>query len=167
MRDAANLQRPVERLATQENNQASAVSLGLTMTPPPPRPVCPIIQVTLEGNDAFTAWASNPTLQAMETESWPRLLGGATWDPPSRRRLPVFHGTQHYYYETHGSEVFMRHARYVLQRDGPRFQGLEGRVNVNPIAPAGQALPVVWTGFSPLCCFLWAVFRADVIGNVF
>jgi hypothetical protein len=34
------------------------------------------------------------------------------------------------------------------------------------LGPGGINMPVVWTAFSPLRAFLWAVFRGEVVSNI-
>ncbi|KAK0724262.1 hypothetical protein B0H67DRAFT_101791 [Lasiosphaeris hirsuta] len=73
----------------------------------------------------------------------------------SFRALPVYHGT-----DTFRSSI--NQATEELARSGLLY----GSVTANQVAPRRECLPVLWTGFSPLRCFLWAAFKGEVLHAV-
>ena len=114
---------------------------------------CRIQQIELEGPTIAEAWRANATTNAMENLA---LSVGSDTDPSSMafRALPVYHGTD---WMVEDNE----HAR-----NDPRGGRLEPSVSRNQVAPDRWALAVIWTGFSPLRCFLWAAFKAEVLHQV-
>ncbi|KAF4468509.1 hypothetical protein FALBO_4627 [Fusarium albosuccineum] len=132
--------------------------------PPTTRLPCPIIQIDLQGTNIWQAWRNNPITRDMEAAATPRMIGGESWSPSSSRTLPVYHGT------SNNLTSAQYHADYTILEAGrsspSSFRGLEGHVNPNQVVPSDRRLPVVWTGFSPLRCFVWATWRADVIGDL-
>ncbi|KAK0655242.1 hypothetical protein B0T16DRAFT_8003 [Cercophora newfieldiana] len=114
---------------------------------------CPIIQLQLEGSTILEAWNGNPTTRAMEQLA---NMHERNADPThfSFRALPVYHGTD-------------ASAGFAFQgSDEIRHGMLYGSVTANQVAPRHPSLPILWTGFSPLRCFLWAVFKSDVLQPV-
>ncbi|KAK5652787.1 hypothetical protein OQA88_9643 [Cercophora sp. LCS_1] len=115
---------------------------------------CPIQQIDLEGPTISEAWRANATTSAMEDHT---LSVGPNVDPSSMsfRVLPVYHGA--------GWKVEDNQLGANALRGGP----LQPSVSENQVAPImAGALPVVWTGFSPLRCFLWAAFGAEVLQEI-
>lgn len=115
---------------------------------------CRIQQISLEGPTIAEAWRANATTNAMENLA---LSVDPDADPSSMafRALPVYHGTD-WAIEDNEDTI-----------DDPRRGRLERFVSRNQVAPtSGRVLPVVWTGFSPLRCFLWAAFKAEVLHQV-
>lgn len=127
---------------------ASTVAAGSSTTTTPSS--CPIVQIELEGSTILEAWMGNSRMQELEREASERV---ESFDPSRGSCLPVYHGTP------------FPPAAYNLHLPSHRQSNLHGSVSRNQVAPASECLPVLWTGFSPLRCFLWAVFRADVIPN--
>ncbi|KAK3364288.1 hypothetical protein B0T25DRAFT_529720 [Lasiosphaeria hispida] len=115
---------------------------------------CRIQQISLEGPTIAEAWLANATTNAMENLA---LSVGPDADPSSMafRALPVYHGTD---WEIEDNEDTI---------DDPQRGRLARFVSRNQVAPnRGGVLSVVWTGFSPLRCFLWAAFKAEVLHQV-
>ncbi|KAJ3542759.1 hypothetical protein NM208_g3927 [Fusarium decemcellulare] len=131
--------------------------------PPTTRVSCPIIQIDLQGTDLWQAWRNDPITRDMEAAATPRMIGGGSWSPASSRTLPVYHGTSN---NLTSAEYRAAYTIREAARSSSSFRGLEGHVNFNQVTPADPMLPIVWTGFSPLRCFVWAAWRADVIGDL-
>lgn len=131
-----------------------------TAGPRPTSTPCPIIQITLQGNNPFQAWADNYTTQAMEGDASRHLPGGGDWNTVTRA---VYHGTQSHHATT---ESYNGLGILDLRNAGRHFKGLVDQINPNQAAPVISGLQIVWTGFSPQRCFLWTVFRGDVIGDI-
>ncbi|KAK0722856.1 hypothetical protein B0T26DRAFT_237675 [Lasiosphaeria miniovina] len=112
---------------------------------------CSVIQLELEGSTILEAWNGNQTTRAMEqlANSYER---GADPSNFSFRALPVYHGTD----ALRGIPTFEMQATV-------RYGLLYGSVAANQVASPSPCLPVLWTGFSPLRCFLWAAFKGDVL----
>lgn len=116
-----------------------------------PREQCPIIQIHLEGASIKEAWANNTTCHTIETLA----NRPPTSNTPAHMnfgQLPVYHGTDAF------CRVPMAGALEAL-----RTGRLRGSVTQNQVAPRVDCLPVLWTGFSPLRCFLWASYPAEVL----
>ncbi|KAK3339624.1 hypothetical protein B0T25DRAFT_360914 [Lasiosphaeria hispida] len=84
--------------------------------------------------------------------------------PPTRmREAPIPH-------------IFrLERSRYTMGPTHCRYPGiaqeirrglLHGSVTSNQVAPPHPCLPILWTGFSPLRCFLWAALRGEVLQPV-
>jgi len=114
---------------------------------------CRIQQVDLEGPTIAEAWRANATTNAMENLA---LSVGSDADPSSMafRALPVYHGTDWMVEENESA------------RPDPRRGRLRPSAGRNQVAPNQGALGVIWTGFSPLRCFLWAAFKAEVLHQI-
>jgi len=114
---------------------------------------CRIQQIDLEGPSIAEAWRANATTNAMENLA---LSVGSDTDPSSMafRALPVYHGTDWPVEDDEGA---------VLD---PREGLLLPFASRNQVAPKWWALPVIWTGFSPLRCFLWAAFKGEVLHQI-
>ncbi|KAF5007421.1 hypothetical protein FDECE_6249 [Fusarium decemcellulare] len=131
------------------HSESTAEGRNATVHPGPvtTRAPCPIIQIDLQGTSPWQAWQR-----------------GGSWSPSSSRTLPVYHGT------SNNLTSAQYHADYAILEAGrsssSSFRGLEGHANLNQVVPSDRRLPIVWTGFSPLRCFIWAAWRADVIGDL-
>ncbi|KAK3343450.1 hypothetical protein B0T25DRAFT_554354 [Lasiosphaeria hispida] len=115
---------------------------------------CRIQQIDLEGPTIAEAWCANATTNAMENLA---LSVPSDANPSSMafRALPVYHGTD---WPVEDNE-------YI--RDDPQRGLLTPHVCPNQVAPtSGAVLQVVWTGFSPLRCFLWAAFKSEVLHQI-
>ncbi|KAK3402854.1 hypothetical protein B0T20DRAFT_399349 [Sordaria brevicollis] len=118
---------------------------------------CPIQQIELEGATILDAWFANEQTKEMELR--------ATNVPPDAdpstmpyKALPVYHGTDWVadnYVPVHSNaNPFDYNLKATLRRG-------------NQAAPThSNLLSVIWTEFSPLRCFLWATFKAEVLQNI-
>ncbi|KAH8912736.1 hypothetical protein BR93DRAFT_922703 [Coniochaeta sp. PMI_546] len=116
---------------------------------------CRIQQINLEGATIAEAWCANATTNGLEGAAIAAV--GPDEDPSTMRFRPlaVYHGTD--------VDIGDRE-RTVAD---PRHDRLNSSVKSNQVAPtAWGVLPVVWTGFSPLRCFLWAAFKGEVLQNI-
>lgn len=116
---------------------------------------CRIQQINLEGATIAEAWCANATTNGLEGAAIAAV--GPNEDPSTMRFRPlaVYHGTD---------PAIIGSLETV---EGPPHVRLNSSVNDNQVAPtAWNVLPVVWTGFSPLRCFLWAAFKAEVLQNI-
>lgn len=120
---------------------------------------CPIVQIELEGPTLADAWNANATTKEME-ELATSVPSDADPSSMAYRALAVYHGTAW----TGWDELMAPATPYEPSRT------LRPASNRNQVAPGGplcrDALKVVWTGFSPLRCFLWAVFQGEVLQQV-
>ncbi|KAK3358731.1 hypothetical protein B0T25DRAFT_531028 [Lasiosphaeria hispida] len=114
---------------------------------------CRIQQISLEGPTIAEAWRANATTNDMENLA---VRVELNTDPSSMpfRALPVYHGT----------DWIIEDSERAIH--DPRNGILRPTVNHNQVAPDRWALAVVWTGFSPLRCFLWAAFKAEVLHQI-
>ena len=115
---------------------------------------CSVIQLKLEGSTILEAWNGNPTTRAMGQLANSHEIGA---DPShfSFRALPVYHGTD-----------ALRGASTADMEAVVRHGILHGSVTPNQVALRRLQLPVLWTEFSPLRCFLWAAFKSKVLQPV-
>jgi hypothetical protein len=134
-----------------EGPSTTALTSAMGQLSPDPEP-CPIIQLRLEGSTILEAWNGNPTTKAIEQLA---DLHKRNADPAhfSFRALPVYHGTDAVGFADQGS--------YDI-----RHGVLYGSVEANQVTPRHPSLPILWTGFSPLRCFLWAAFKSEVLQPV-
>ncbi|KAK4169559.1 hypothetical protein QBC43DRAFT_307977, partial [Cladorrhinum sp. PSN259] len=114
---------------------------------------CPIIQLQLEGSTILEAWNENPTTRAIEQLA-NRHERDADPTHFSFRALPVYHGTD--------AAIGLSFLRIHKIRRGMLY----GSAAENQVAPRHPSLQILWTGFSPLRCFLWAAFKSDVLQPV-
>jgi hypothetical protein len=116
----------------------------------------PFKQVTLIGPDLFEAWNRLSFTRNLENVS-PQ---SSTWTPSNPGGLYVYHGTAAHFEDPN----------FIVALANRAFNALIGRSRRNQITPAlgpgGGNMPVVWTAFSPLGAFLWAVFRGAVVSNI-
>jgi hypothetical protein len=112
---------------------------------------CPLVQLELEGATILEAWNLNETTRELEHIA---LSTGPSTTPSFMefKALPVYHGTD-----------FFRDAAWEVRETALRTGALEGQIRENQVVPTSTRLPVIWTGFSPLRCFLWAAFHAEVL----
>jgi hypothetical protein len=85
------------------------------------------------------------------------LSVGPNPDPSSMafRALPVYHGADRVIEACENTTSDIRRGCVQLF------------VNHNQVAPtSGNVLPVVWTAFSPLRCFIWAALKGEVLSQV-
>ncbi|KAL1905081.1 hypothetical protein Sste5344_009130 [Sporothrix stenoceras] len=148
--------------ASQAGNSSSATTA--TMLNPPSLSTCPIIDIDLIGPTIKAAWRANPVTRAMEDKAVAPVLQDHNWSPTDAS-LPVYHGTTAPAVNTERAYAHNNiAARITLSNVTPSV--LLPMVTPNQMAPAYRALAVIYTGFSPFRCFLWAVFHADVIANI-
>ena len=118
---------------------------------------CPIQQIELEGPTILEAWCANKTTNDMEKLAL-SIASNANEDPSTMayRALPVYHGTD-WIVESPGTYA-----------SADPYRGcLKGACTNNQVAPtSNNVLKVIWTGFSPLRCFLWAAFQGEVLQQV-
>ncbi|KAK3346239.1 hypothetical protein B0T25DRAFT_272983 [Lasiosphaeria hispida] len=143
----------------EKGSLASVTPLTVDSTPVAAQPSpttgpCPIVQLNLNGMTILEAWSGNLTTRAMEIAANSHERG-ANPSHFSFRALPVYHGT----------DAFQRVA-YPGMAQEIRRGLLHGSVTSNQVAPPHPCLPILWTGFSPLRCFLWAAFRGEVLQPV-
>jgi hypothetical protein len=116
----------------------------------------PFKQVTLVGPNLFEAWNRLSFTRNLENMS----RRSSTWTPSQPGGLYVYHGTA----------AHIELPGFILALADRPFNGLRGMSQRNQITPAlgpgGINMPVVWTAFSPLRAFLWAVFRGEVVSNI-
>jgi hypothetical protein len=116
----------------------------------------PFKQVTLVGPNLFEAWNQLSFTRNLEN----MCRQSSTWTPSQPGGLYVYHGIA----------AHIEFPGFILALANRPFNGLIGMSQRNQITPAlgpgGGNMPVVWTAFSPLGAFLWAVFRAEVVSNI-
>jgi hypothetical protein len=116
----------------------------------------PFKQVTLVGPNLFEAWNRLSFTRNLEN----MCHQSSTWAPSQPGCLYVYHGTA----------AHIENPNFISALANRPFNGLIGKSQRNQITlalgPGVGNIPVVWTAFSPLRAFLWAVFRADVIRNI-
>ena len=111
------------------------------------------VQIDLVGPSLSEAWRRLDFTRNLEescphSNNWPLSLHGTAY---------VYHGT--------AAHLAGPGASWIADLAGPT-PALCGQSNGNRITRASPSLPLVWTAFSPFRAFLWAVFQADVIGDV-
>ncbi|KAK3363913.1 hypothetical protein B0T25DRAFT_528748 [Lasiosphaeria hispida] len=114
---------------------------------------CQIQQISLEGLTIAEAWRANATTNDMENLVVRVEPNTDTLSMPFCM-LPVYHGTDWKIKDSEG----------VIH--DPRNGILRPAVSSNQVALERWALAVVWTGFSPLRCFLWAAFKGEVLHQI-
>ncbi|KAH7146340.1 hypothetical protein EDB81DRAFT_934280 [Dactylonectria macrodidyma] len=148
--------------AEDGSQPTSAIPTIAELSPTPAPSRCHISQIILHGNDPFRAWAENEETRDMEAAASRPLLQGEEWDPSHCATRQVYQGT--------GIDICtnMTQTEQPLLdiSDGHRFKGLKGQCNPNQVAPCIPSLRATWTGYSPQRCFLWAVFRSEVIWSL-
>jgi hypothetical protein len=116
----------------------------------------PFKQVTLVGLNLSEAWNRLSFTRDLENMS----RQSSTWTPSQPGGLYVYHGTAEH----------ISIPGFIVSLARRPFVGLVGKTRRNQIAPAvgrdAGNIPVVWTAFSPLRAFLWAVFKGEVVGHV-
>ena len=112
----------------------------------------PLKQVTLVGPNLYEAWNRLSFTRNLENT----CLQPSTWTPSQPGGLYVYHGTVAHF----------DHAHFISAIANRPFNALVGKSNRNQITQGKDSIPVVWTAFSPFRAFLWAVFLADVIGDI-
>ena len=110
----------------------------------------PITQIRLSGPTLKQAWNSDPILRQLEHD-----CPGTGWSPAQASGLPVYHGTNAQF-GTFGFNVLLSRSPFSALRRGFAMQ--------NQMAPTSQ--PVLYTDFSPLRCYLWALFKSEVIRSI-
>lgn len=147
----------VEHSAAESSNlSATASGTEVTQRQQQPEEVdisCPIQQIDLEGPTIAEAWRANATTNDMENLA---LSVGSGADPSTMafRALPVYHATDWMVEENESA------------RPDPQRGRLRPSTGRNQVVPNQGPLGVVWTGFSPLICFLWAAFKAEVLHQI-
>ncbi|KYK55787.1 hypothetical protein DCS_07751 [Drechmeria coniospora] len=112
----------------------------------------PFKQVTIVGKGIIDAWQRLPFTQQLETD----CPQNSTWTPSQPGALSVYHGTSHNPKKGTFNEFLSQ----------PPFLALDGGSSRNHITQGSGQLPVVWTAFSPLRAFLWAVWQAEAVAAV-
>ena len=125
---------------------------------------CPIVDIALSGASIKDAWYSNAMTRAMEFTAIEPVLCNPQWTP-AESTLPCYHATT--------SPALNTMAQYAHEELSINMtysnvtpDTVLGVVARNQMVPAFRALPMIYTGFSPLRCVLWAMFHSDVISNI-
>lgn len=144
------------RPSQQQDPAAGSLSSPLPRPPTPsngptpePRTTASIRQITLRGQTLKEAWLRDDTIQE-ELEGLVRLQ--RDWSPATPGYLPVFHGTAAHIHKQRFADM-LGHYPVRLSPFGSLNQ-------ITTIRGGGEC---VYTGFSALRCFLWAVFSADIL----
>jgi len=112
----------------------------------------PFKQVILVGPNLYEAWNRLSFTRNLEN-TCPQ---SSTWTPSQPGGLYVYHGTA-----AHPDDN-----DFILALANRPFNALMGMSQRNQITQGKKSIPVVWTAFSPFRAFLWAVFAADVVGDI-
>ncbi|CAK7222698.1 hypothetical protein SEUCBS140593_004989 [Sporothrix eucalyptigena] len=134
---------------------------------------CPINDIHLQGTNIISAWMAHKDLRLFEMDSlWP-VFDNPKWVPGAdgtdgnakTAALAVYHGTP--FPRPNG---LCRVHSLCEDEDQHNFINYKYRGSIypssDPIVPHLTTLPVIWTAYSPLRSYLWALFDADVIGHV-
>ncbi len=130
----------------------------------PPATRAAISQIYLKGSSIKVAWNNNPRLRQLENAA----NVGPHWSPENLGGLWVYHSTaahlrprelSNFESDRPGAdelEAFQQNFSHSP------FSALKNRYLPDP----WSSFPCTFTGFSPIRCFLWAVFHSEVVENV-
>ena len=118
---------------------------------PSSQTVSQIIQLEIAGPSVKTAWNSNLTTRQLESD----CPQSSNWTPAQPGGLSVFHGTDAQFRPERGFKESLS--------EFP-FRALTRQFDPNQIAPS--RVGAIYTAFSPLRCFMWALFKAEVIQSI-
>jgi hypothetical protein len=108
-------------------------------------------QIRLRGANIKDAWAANSTMS--ELEEMVGRAAGSSWTPNQAGRFYVYHGTSAHFDAPQWASTWNSPVHTV-----------QASTNESQLGP--QGVPLVFTAFSPLRSFLWAVFTSDLLQNI-